>query len=70
MNNGHGSKNVRNFFYTIWCVMTSAAFVTACYALYYAPKSKDVMLIVCISIIIMSLVLGVITPLFKTIFKR
>lgn len=70
MDNGHRERPVRNFFYTLWCIITAAAFTAASYALYYSPKHKDEILIGCASVIIISLILGVISPLFKTVFKR
>jgi hypothetical protein len=70
MDNGHRERPVRNFFYTLWCVFTAAAFTVASYVLYYNPRYKEVILTGCISVIVISLLLGVISPLFKTIFKR
>lgn len=71
MKNKHKERPIRNFFYTVFCIVISLAFVSLWYSLLFPQTAyRNEILIVSASVLIIAVIFGIILPLFKLIKKR
>lgn len=66
MKKQHKEKPIRNFFYTVFCIVISLAFVGFWFSLLFTQTMyRNEILIISAAFLILAVIFGIITPLFK-----